>query len=665
MPLDATRSTGREPNRALWAGGLATAAFVCFLSFSAGGFFAGTTAIAVIALLVVLVVLVSVARRPASGLGLGLGLGLGALGLFALWQLISSRWSHAPGRALLAFDLTLLYVLVLAAAGLTADRPGRLRALVYGICAGIFVTAGAGLLSRTLPHVFPVAPGVSNERLSFPLTYWNALGIMSACGAVLCLGLTGSREERPVVRVLAAGAVPVLAVTVFFTFSRGSIAAAIIGTVLVVVLAPRRHMVAGLLATAPTTAAALVVAYHAGALSTTDPTTGQAVSQGRTVFLVVVVIALVSAALRGLLLRFVDPRLDARAPLSHRTTGAIAGGIAVLVVVGGLAAGGSHRIDHAYHRFVQGSRIADADQRDRLTDPGNNGRIAHWRVALDGYRAHRLHGTGAGTYELTWERLRHEQFDVLNAHSLYLETLSETGIVGLAALVAALLTLLAGLVVRLRGPDRALWATLTAAVVMWILEAGADWIWQMPAASAWVFAVGGAALARAPDRARAAGVRIPGSNARLVAGLALLVVAITPVRMALSQRSLDAAIGALERGDCRTTVSDALSSAEALGSRAEPYELLGYCDARLGFAVLSVTMIDRAIARDPQNWQYRYDLGLVLAAQGRDPGPALAAAQRLNPLNPTVFALRSATRGEGPPTWRRRAARARLLLPGQ
>jgi hypothetical protein len=80
---------------------------------------------------------------------------------------------------------------------------------------------------------------------------------------------------------------------------------------------------------------------------------------------------------------------------------------------------------------------------------------------------------------------------------------------------------------------------------------------------------------------------------------------------------------------------------------------------------LSVTMIHRAIARDPHNWEYRYDLGLVLAAQGRDPGPALAEAQHLNPLNPIVFFLRTTTHGHGPRTWRRQAARARLLLPGE
>ena len=651
--------------------GLLSAALVSYLAFNAGGFFPGTTALAAIFLVGVLVVFTMTVRRPGAAVSGRLTAGVVLLALFALWQLVSSSWSHAPGRALLAFDLTLLYVLVLATAGLTIDRPQRTRALVYGVLTGLIITSFAGLASRTLPHVFPVAPGPSDdERLNFPLTYWNAMGVVAAAALILCLGLTGSRRERPLVRIVTATAVPGLAATLLFTFSRGSIAVGILGIVLMVVLAPRRELLAGFAAVLPGTAVALVAAYKADSLAHAHPTGPAAVSQGRNVFIAVVVCTIATAIIRALLVRIADARLERATPLSRRTTLAVAGGVVAVALVAFFAFNGPHRVNHAYDRFVHGSSIQTTDSRDRLTDPGNNGRLKHWRVALDAYHSNEFHGAGAGTYQNWWNRYRPDAFDVVNAHSLYMETLGETGIAGLIVLLVALVAILAGAFARIRGPDRALWAAMAAAMTAWAIEAGVDWIWQMPAASAWVFAFGGAALASpraaedalagadepAPERGRL------GPSARLVAGVAILVVAITPVRVALSQRNLNDAVSALRNGDCRATVDGALASARMVGARSEPYELLAYCDARLGLGPLALDMVHRAIARDPGNWEYRYDEALVLGTQGKDPRPSLTEALRLNPLNGEVFRLRKAV-GTTPQTWKRRALNARLLLP--
>lgn len=634
------------------------------LSFSAGGFFPGTTAVAALSVLALLVVFVSVARHPASALGWPLIGGVTALALFALWQLLSAGWSDAPGRAIIASHLTLFYVLVLTAAGLIADRPSRMRAVVVGITVAFVAASVAGLLSRTLPEVFPVSPGPGDdERLNFPLTYWNAVGIVGALGLLLCLGLTTSRTERSLTRILAAGAVPALAATVFFTFSRGSIAACVLGVLVMVALAPSRMLVPGFLAVLPTTAVAVLAAYQAEALARPNPEGPQAVAEGRTAILLIGLAVVAAASLRAVLDRFLDPRLERRRPMSRRTTAGLA---AALVFAGGavaLAAGAPDRIERGFDRFVNGSQIEVEDLRDRLTDPGNNGRLEHWRVALDAFESDRLKGAGAGTYQTWWNERREQQFDVLNAHSLYLEVLGETGVAGLALLIAALLAIVAAVLARLRGSERALWAAVAGAVAAYLLETGADWVWLMPATTWWLFALGGAALARAPRE----GVRpwrrsVVSSGARLATGVALLVVAVTPVRVLLSQSHLGDAIAALRQGDCRATVASALSSARALGGRAEPYELLAYCDARLGYGALALKMIDRAIARDPRNWEYRYDRALVLASQGRDPRPALADAKRLNPLEPLIFDVRQAM-GTSPRTWRRGALGAPLLLP--
>lgn len=657
-PRRGARSRPQRPEIVTAAVGIA---LLLYLAFSAGGFFPDVTAIAALVLLGVLLALVS-GTAAIAALGPALAAGATLLGAFAVWQLASASWSDAPGRATLEFDRTLLYLLALLAGGLGARTASRSRALVLAATAGLAVPVLGGLVVRTLNDVVSVAPEVSNERLSWPVTYWNALGVMGAGAIVLCLGLSGSGRERPAVRTTTAAAVPALAAGVLLTFSRGSIAAGLLGVLALVVLAPRRHLLPALLAVAPSSAVAVVVAYQADALARPRVSGPQAAAQGHRVLIVVGACSAAAALLRWLLVVLVDRRLDRRRPLRRRATAGIAAAVVLGAGVAFLAAGGPGYAERQYDRFVQGSSIQiRGDQRTRLTDPGNNGRLDHWRVALAAFDTQPLRGVGAGTYQVWWARLRRSEFDVVNAHSLYLETLGEGGIVGLALLAAALLVLAGGMLRRLGGDERALWGTVGAATLVWLLVAGIDWIWQMPAASVWVFALGGAALSR--RSAAVVGERRAGSAVRLVAGLAVLVVAVTPVRVALSQTRLADSVNALRQGDCGRAVSAALSSAEALGARAEPYEILGYCDARLGYGPLSIAMIERAIQRDPGNWEYRYDLALVRGAAGRDPRPAIRRARELNPLSGMLIRAERGFAGDSPAKWRRRALRSRLLLP--
>src|SRR3954452_18135938 len=115
----------RGEGAAATAIGAGAAGLVIWLSFESGGFFPGTTALAALIVLGVLLVFATTARRPAAGLRPRLAIGIAVLALYSLWQLISSSWSHAPGRAALASDLTLLYVLVTATTGLMVTTSTR------------------------------------------------------------------------------------------------------------------------------------------------------------------------------------------------------------------------------------------------------------------------------------------------------------------------------------------------------------------------------------------------------------------------------------------------------------------------------------------------------------------------------------------------------------
>src|ERR1700691_2976398 len=146
-------------------------------------------------------------------------------------------WSHAGGRALIEFDRAWMYLLVLLLLGSVRPSTQSLRWLVRGLVLCGCVVCVAGLISRVLPNVWPTAPDVSNQRLSYPVTYWNTLGLLAALGVVLAFHLTCSLAERRSVRVFAAAVLPLLAATRFFTFSRGAIAAGAVGLAIYMLVA--------------------------------------------------------------------------------------------------------------------------------------------------------------------------------------------------------------------------------------------------------------------------------------------------------------------------------------------------------------------------------------------------------------------------------------------
>jgi O-antigen ligase len=116
-----------------------------------------------------------------------------------------------------------------------------------------------------------------------------------------------------------------------------------------------------------------------------------------------------------------------------------------------------------------------------FTEPGVlAARGDYWHVAWHVARQHPLVGTGAGTYDLAWGAFGElgRWGSVLDAHSLYLETLAELGVVGLV--------LVAGLAVPVfaAASRSALSATETAALggaVTFLVHAGLDFDWEMPA----------------------------------------------------------------------------------------------------------------------------------------------------------------------------------------
>ena len=128
----------------------------------------------------------------------------------------------------------------------------------------------------------------------------------------------------------------------------------------------------------------------------------------------------------------------------------------------------------------------------------------YWHVAWGEVAAAPVVGRGAGTFELAWLEEQPVPIFVRDAHSLYLETLAELGLVGLGLLVLALVPALVG---ASRGASPA----AAAAYVAFLVHAGLDWDWEMPAVTAAGLLCGAVLLRPAVlgERARTRRGRLP------------------------------------------------------------------------------------------------------------------------------------------------------------
>jgi O-antigen ligase len=116
---------------------------------------------------------------------------------------------------------------------------------------------------------------------------------------------------------------------------------------------------------------------------------------------------------------------------------------------------------------------------ERFAELGSN-RADYWRVAADAFAAEPLRGVGASGFRVEWLRERDVREGAADAHSLYLETAAELGLVGLV-LLGAFAGGVAVCARRLVARDAALAAGPVAALAVLALHAGIDWDWELPA----------------------------------------------------------------------------------------------------------------------------------------------------------------------------------------
>jgi hypothetical protein len=113
---------------------------------------------------------------------------VGAFAALAGWYALSALWSESVPQTVLEAERALVYPLA-AAAALLVCRRSSVSLLLGGVWGGISLVSLYALATRLFPERIGVTDEVAGVRLAAPLGYWNALGVLSALGTILLIGL--------------------------------------------------------------------------------------------------------------------------------------------------------------------------------------------------------------------------------------------------------------------------------------------------------------------------------------------------------------------------------------------------------------------------------------------------------------------------------------------
>jgi O-Antigen ligase len=547
---------------------------------------------------------------------------VGGMLAFTAWVALSNFWTPSVTSTMHEVQRDIAYTGVIAA-GILLVRSRAVPQLLGGVLIGIVLDSLYGLGTRLLPDRFGGFDSISyDNRLSAPITYWNGLGIFATIGFLLALAFA-VRGRHLVTRALGAAALPLLAATIYFTFSRGAWYALVLGVIAAIAIDPRRlQLLAVSLVLAPWTVFAIVAVRRQHGLVTLGATFEQATHDGHRLIPVLLALAGVSslaALAAGVVERHVHVPRSVRAVFAAALVLALAVGVAGVWHREGSPESLAKRGWHEFHGLA--TKGSNGDVGARLTSLSADGRIPLWHVSLRDFEHAPILGQGAGTFWESWARYRTIPSDSTQAHSLYLGVLGELGIVGflvLLVLVAAPIVAAAG------GRARGLTPLTLGAYVAWACHAGIDWDWALMGVTIPALLCG-VALLKLDGRPR----RSLGRIARIagVCGFgALLLVAVLVLVADLRLRSA--------QKEMVTDPSAALARARGAESllpwSSEPYLVMADAYQQQGKQQAARRSLQQAISKDSSSWLL-WQL-LANATSGAAHQQAQTRANELNPL---------------------------------
>lgn len=572
-----------------------------------------------------------------------------ALAGLVLWTALSLGWTESDSRTLaeLARDLHYAGLLVLVWSLFGAEN---WRAAAAGLIAAAVAVTALSLASRLTPGIFPgnhIKGVFGTNRLNYPFNYWNSVAAWCAMTIALVLAMSAHADRRWV-RALCAAAIPLCGTTAYLTYARQSVLGTAAAVIVLFAISRNRWMTL-VNALGGLAGAAIGILAARGEPAIVDATSG---AGGVKVLLAVLAGSALAAAIA---VASSVVRTD-RLRMSRAVAQAVLGAAAIVVLIVALTAARptiSKGWDEFRNRTVATGTSTDPAARFKTL---NGQRYVHWQSAMRAFKAHPLDGIGPGTFEFWYSRDGGPEF-VRDAHSLYVESLAETGLIGFVLVILFFAGLLYVAARRRRRLDETsdigLHAALFAAFVVFLAHAAVDWVWETTAISALAF--GGIAIAsvrrrayRAPSRLhrgmsdierqrRLARRRIWQAGRYGVPALALVAILIQIPNLAStslirkSQSAFNANAVALAATRADDAVRAAPWSADAYMQRGEIFESQDDLEA-------AATDVRSAQRLEPFNWRPPLLLSRIEAERGRVQA-ARAAFQQFMSLRPkTIYA---------------------------
>ncbi|MES1248213.1 MAG: O-antigen ligase family protein, partial [Actinomycetota bacterium] len=376
---------------------------------------------------------------------------------------------------------------------------------------------------------------------------------------------------------------------------------------------------------------AVFAASRAHALTALDAKLAGAQTEGHRLAGILVLLALVGASLAAVLAlaeRRMTPSLAARRAFA----------VAVAAVVAAAFAGGVARFGapwtaahHAWRSFAAPQKDFGNDLNSRLFQLSNHGRLIQWKAAAHQFEHAPVVGTGAGTFEVWWARHRPQGIQIRNAHSLYLQTMGELGIVGLLLVLGIVLV---PLMAAIRARRQPLVPFAAAALAAWAVHAGVDWDWQVPAVTLPALALATLVCNAAPGRA----LRL-GTEARIGMAAAAVAIAAFGLVAGIGNQALADSNKALDGQNYAKADQQAKRAARWAPWLAEPWIIQGQIDALGQDRTTAERDFRKAIAKDPHNYLAWYGLAGVTHGDARR--EAVAEVEALDPLSDEAKELRT------------------------
>jgi hypothetical protein len=608
------------------AGGVLVAVSALFSSGSSGGRLAwlGLAALCLAAALGV----AALAGLPRPALSREALVALGFLLAFVCWTGISVIWSIEGDRSWAYLNRGLAYT-AFAVVGLVLGP--YVRRWSYVLAGLLALPLGWALLGKAVP-----ALGGSGRvaRLSSPVGYWNALGLLFAMALPLALWLAARREHRHWLRTAGVVYVYALVVGLLLTYSRGGVLAAAAAVVLWLLLArPRIESAAALLLGGGAGLGVAVWAFSRPGLAEDGQSHAARVHDGAW-FAVVFSLAAVAVGA----LAYLGSLAEERRPLSdlrRKLVGRIALGVLVAGVAVGLAGLAAESKPEGWFREFAAQPTDPTQQAgpQHLANASSSSRWLWWKEAWHAWNGQPWRGTGAGTFELTHRLLRTNDIVVTEPHNVPLQFLSETGLVGFFFALGSIAAAAVGVARRLRsisGGERAAASALAVLAAAYVLHSLIDFDWDFVAVSAPFFLSVGALLGGrlVRDEPRLVWTPVPAAVGAAVA-LSLL----TPW---FAERSTDSARTAIADGRPVLAYRDARDARSLNPLALDPLLVQAAALEQLGDFQGARILYTDGVRLQSLNWRPWYELGRFEEGQ-EDWVRAIQPLERsveLDPLNP-------------------------------